>query len=136
MNATSFLRVVAAVGLCLLCIVWAGAASWAVPPTPTPTPMPSQGGQALTWDCREWETSQGQGGDKYLETKCAVTEWATNPPVEPPVVNVPAPVVTVLPAPVEVASSGLTDDQFSFLGIAAAIVVFLGAALLVGSWRS
>lgn len=131
-------RVLAVLGVCLVCSVWAPAAGWAVAP-PVPTPAPSAGGELSSWVCTHSDTPS-KVADK---TQCAATAWATNPPVAP--VVVPAPVVTVapvvVPAPVVTVAPGapgavLTEDQWLYVSLALGLIVFLSAAAVVGSWKS
>lgn len=130
-----------AAGACLAVVLLGSAASAA-----TPAPAPTAGAfHAQSWVCDNSTTvspvgvagSTGSGS-----TSCNVTAWALEAPATS--AAPPAPVVIVNPSPVPVAEAnpvaagagGLSSTQFEVLSFTGGLLVFLGAAHVIGSWKS
>lgn len=130
-----------AAGSCLAVVLLGSSASAA-----TPAPAPAVGSfHASAWECDNATAVapvDASGSTGSGRSVCSVTAWALE--TAPTTSAGPAPVVIVNPSPVPVAEAhpvatgtgGLSSDQFGVLSFTGGLLVFLGAAHVIGSWKS
>lgn len=113
-------RLVVAVAFALAVVLVPSVASYAAIP-----PYPSTGGEATGWTCTGKNTPPGLGETETTTTQtCTVNGWAADPaPVAPDAGTTSGEVV-------------LADDQWQVIAFGLGLVVLLGSARLVGSWKS
>ena len=133
--------VASAAGACLAVVLLGSAAQAA-----TPAPAPSSGAfHASAWQCENATAVapvDAAGSVGSGRSVCSVTAWALETPATP--AAAPAPVVIVNPSPVPVVEAnpvaagtgGLSSGQFEVLSFTGGLLVFLGAAHVIGSWKS